>query len=420
MWVGIDDTDSVNGGCTTYLCSLICSKLEIKGHPLLIRLNPNIPYKTRGNGAVALNLGSGESIKDFVLDAVSAHGWMQDKKTNPGVVFLDEINADNKRPLCEFYLKAVSQLTTIEEAEMVAKNVNADVHKFKNGRGIIGALAALGCSLNDSTYELIAYRSPAARGPRRIDRNSVFDMNDKSYPLTYDNVDLETKQILITPRGPDPVFCGIRGETPAAVEDAWRMVRSLEDISMVRVFRTNQGTDDHLVRKSISDVRPYDCVSISGLVVNAPRTIEGGHVVFRVSDGSGSIWCAAYGPTGGFRRVVSGLSVGDAVECLGGVGRYPGTVNLEKIFVSGLAEKRVRVVPNCCGRKMTSAGKGKGIKCRKCGKVQREVKTRILEREIRRGWYEVPPRARRHLSKPLVREKQRFNTWCKILNDGKN
>lgn len=420
MWVGIDDTDSVNGGCTTYLGALVCSEFKVVNYPLLVRLNPNIPYKTRGNGAIAVNVKEGRSVKDFVLDIVEKHGRMEDKKTNPGVVFIDEIDANKKKLLHEFYLKAVSQLTTIEEAEKIAVKVCADVHRFNNGRGVIGALAALGFSPSDRTYELIAYRSPLARGPRRIDKTSVFEMNAKSYPMTYDNVDSETGQVLITPRGPDPVFCGIRGETPEAVEDAWGMIRPLEDIPLVQIFETNQGTDSHVRRKSISAVRPYDCVAIRGRVVDEPRTIEGGHVLFGVSDGFGFIWCAAYEPTGGFRRVVSALSAGDVVWCLGGVGRYPNTVNLEKVFVSRLSARTAVVVPNCCGRKMTSAGKNKGHKCRRCGKVQRDIKTVTLKREISEGWYEVPPRARRHLSKPLIRKKQGFNIPNGIVNDGKS
>ncbi|MCS7138353.1 MAG: tRNA(Ile2) 2-agmatinylcytidine synthetase, partial [Candidatus Caldarchaeum sp.] len=59
--VGVDDTDSVKGMCTTYvgavleqkLLSMGCRKLEPSR---LIRLNPNCPFKTRGNAAVSLHL----------------------------------------------------------------------------------------------------------------------------------------------------------------------------------------------------------------------------------------------------------------------------------------------------------------------------------------------------------------------------
>lgn len=60
LHIGLDDTDSPNGMCTTYLGALLYRELSRFGEPVdlpkLIRLNPNIPYKTRGNGAVSLTL----------------------------------------------------------------------------------------------------------------------------------------------------------------------------------------------------------------------------------------------------------------------------------------------------------------------------------------------------------------------------
>ena len=59
MHIGLDDTDSTKGGCTTYLAAVLIEKLEkfnieFKDYPTLIRLNPNVPWKTRGNGALCL------------------------------------------------------------------------------------------------------------------------------------------------------------------------------------------------------------------------------------------------------------------------------------------------------------------------------------------------------------------------------
>ena len=59
--LGLDDTDSEEGMCTTYLTTIILQKLlkeeiEMLDYPNLIRLNPNIPWKTRGNAALCLRL----------------------------------------------------------------------------------------------------------------------------------------------------------------------------------------------------------------------------------------------------------------------------------------------------------------------------------------------------------------------------
>ena len=57
LHVGIDDTDSEKGGCTTYTATVLFHELSSRGlkpsdFPWLVRLNPNIPWKTRGSSAV--------------------------------------------------------------------------------------------------------------------------------------------------------------------------------------------------------------------------------------------------------------------------------------------------------------------------------------------------------------------------------
>ena len=63
--------------------------------------------------------------------------------------------------------------------------------------------------------------------------------------------------------------------------------------------------------------------------------------------------------------------------------------------------------PVCeCGKRMSSAGKGKGFKCKKCGKkIESDDKVpEKINRTLNKGWfYETPVSARRHLAKPLIR-----------------
>ncbi len=68
MYVAIDDTDSQDRMCTTYLIYEIISrsKYDVIGDPELVRLNPNIGYKTRGNGALNINLGKGTGKKSII------------------------------------------------------------------------------------------------------------------------------------------------------------------------------------------------------------------------------------------------------------------------------------------------------------------------------------------------------------------
>src|SRR5438552_19145875 len=73
LWIGVDDTDSLEGMCTTFLATELVRDLtedyDLIGYPRLVRLNPNIPWKTRGNGAVCLQIGRGEGPTSMV-------GWI--------------------------------------------------------------------------------------------------------------------------------------------------------------------------------------------------------------------------------------------------------------------------------------------------------------------------------------------------------
>jgi tRNA(Ile2)-agmatinylcytidine synthase len=405
MWVGLDDTDSVNGMCTTYLASLLAEELGVRSYVKLIRLNPNIPYKTRGNGALAFETDANpKEAKETVLRYVKKYSRFTSKKTNPGVAFIEKLSTKDKKNLAEFYRKAVSELVTIEEAEEVARSVGAEVHKFKNGRGIIGALAAIGADLPDRTYELIAYRKEKKK-EKRIDRGSVLLMDKETYPETFNNVDPASGRLLITPHGTDPVFCGIRGNTPEIVEKAWKMVRPLDEIERTMLFVSNQGTDAHLRDRKIKDLKPYDCAVLNGTVTAPPRTIAGGHVLFSLFDGTGTIDCAAYKPTEDFRNVIKKLVLGDRLKVYGGISKHPKTLNLEKIEILELHRVVLKDAPVCCGKRMSSAGKGKGLKCKKCSKKVRDCAEIEAPRDISLGFYEVPQGAKRHLSMPLIRMK---------------
>lgn len=421
IWqIGLDDTDSKDGMCTTYLGAVILDDLKMAGakavgQPKLIRLNPGCPFKTRGNCSVALAVEVPEQyiqkVKLMVLEKVKEHAELRAENTDPGVVFF----RGGKIPpqLSEFSKRVVQEIVTIEDAEEIARKTGAEVHKFKLGRGIIGALAAIGNTLDsDQTYELIAYRIPENRGsPRKIDPASVVEMNEKTFPGTFDNIDPRTGEIRITPHSPCPILYGIRGEKVEAVTNAQRMVKAFEPIERSVVFRTNQGTDEHLRQMKISEIEPYFSASVKGRVSSSPKIIRGGHVILKVRDDTGEVDCAAYEPTRQFREVVKRLIPGDSIVVKGGAKKRPGlplTINLEKLEILDLAPKILRMNPRCkeCGKRMKSEGRGKGYSCEKCGSKSPPGSSEIskIDREIGAGKFEVPPRARRHLSRPLVRE----------------
>ena len=420
LHVGLDDTDSPEGGCTTYIAALLVERLQELGarfvdYPNLVRLNPNVPWKTRGNGAVCLRLevdqALGGVVKEAVVDAVEGHAEFHCDNTNPGIVFhAGEVPG----PIRRFANRVVQGVVALEEAEALISEHCASAVGYKNMRGLIGALAAIGETLEgDHTHELLAYRTRENRGkPRRLDVASVIEMDEATRGETFSNFDPETGRPLIAPHGPDPVLFGVRGETAEAVHRAGMMVEACEAIERWVIFRTNQGTDAHLRRLyKLSDLEPYSPAVVAGEVGGRPRTIQGGHVIFFIGDGAGLADCAAYEPTGRFRDVVRRLIPGDEVVAYGGV-RAPDregrrTLNLEKLEVLHLAPHIRLMNPLCpeCGGGMESMGRGKGFRCRRCGLRDQGLTKRVVEveRDLAPGLYLPPPRAHRHLTKPLER-----------------
>jgi len=414
----MDDTDSPAGGCTTYIAALLVEKIHSLGgrfvdYPHLLRLNPNVPWKTRGNGAVSLRMEIDPQIegqlKRAVLDLVESQSDFECENTNPGVVFHAGVVPD---PLIGFSDRVVSGVVELEEALRLVDEHGASAVGYKNMRGIIGALAAVGgLQRGDHTFEFLAYRAPENYGrPRSLNAASVRRMDEATGGSTFNNIDPESGRVLIAPHGPDPVFFGVRGETPEAVHGAAMMVEPGEPVERWVVFRSNQGTDAHLQRKvRISDLGPYNPAIAQGEVFESPWTIKGGHVFFSLVDGSGGIDCAAYEPTGGFRDVVRGLTPGDGVRVYGGVRDLGGrrTLNLEKMEVLSLASDVRHVNPSCpsCGGSMESMGREKGFRCRRCGLRDGRLRKLVVEveRQLELGLYVPPQKAQRHLTKPLAR-----------------
>jgi len=412
MIIGIDDTDSKEGMCTTYLAAVLIEQLKkfgtLKEYPLLVRLNPNIIYKTRGNAALAIPLElnkdeDAEKAKTLAIATVESMAVFSDENTNPGIVFIEDSNDEMRSELARFSMRAVQDVLEIHEARELLERYGISHKGFKNGRGLIGALAAASFALNglpELTYELIAYRRKEKWGtPRELDESSVWEADAATYPETWDTVDYENRRIVFAPHSPDPILFGIRGSNEHVVKKAFSMIKS-EHVERHVVYKTNQNTDMHLIRARISEAKDDRSYILKGFVSRQPRTIEGGHVIFELAENGAALECAAFEPTKGFRSIVRQLRAGDEVEVYGSVKNR--TLNIEKMKISALNDHVYRN-PLCCGKRMKSMGVAQGFRCEKCGAVKNEKVIETLQRTILPGFYEVPPSARRHLSKPLVR-----------------
>jgi len=418
--IGLDDIDSPQGGCTTHFASLLVEHLtkqsaDWKDYPRLVRLNPGIPFRTRGNGAVALqflfDIDLIEELKDRIEQMV--HNYVDETypNTNPGIVIVAEEIPEGVRTLSQ---QALWRIVPIDLARRLVKRNNIIHYEGGNGRGLIGALSAVGNALEgDHTYEFIAYRAMDQCGTKRgVNPESVLEMVERMEDRVFSNVDPTDGRILIEPHGPDPVLFGVRGETAQDVTDAADFVKSSQNMERWMVFRSNQGTGEHLRNIiKIRNLRPYMASIVHGFVESRSKIIEGGHVVFGLCDDNGRIDCAAYEPTRRFREIIKALRVGDEINVHANVkpsSRSHGlTLNIEGIEILNLAQEIRSLNPVCphCLKRMKSAGSDKGYKCFKCGfKDRTAVKIESqVERSIKEGLYIPPLSAQRHLTRPIAR-----------------
>ena len=407
--VGLDDTDSRERGmCTTYAAATLAESVRDAGGTvdrlLLVRLNPAVEHKTRGNAALAVHTDLDADTALGLVEDVLDMAETDDPRTNPGAVVAD-CDPDAVPPQVETFAREAIQ--SIQDP--VAATTLADVVGFArcqrgNGRGLVGALAAVGAwaALSDWTYEHIAYRDRERWGTERtVDAESVRAAAEEHYPAVWDTVDRDSGYPVCVPRTPCPILYGIRGDDPAACRAVADAIDS-EPIARRATFVTNQGTDVHLRDATLDAVTADSAYRVTGDVVAPPETRPGGHVFCTLEDDGATLDCAAFEPTKGFRDRVRSLRVGDRVTVCGEVS--DGTLKLEKFAVRDLVRTE-SVTPDCpdCGRSMKSAGRNQGYRCRDCGTSADGKVDRPVERSLEHGWYEVPPVARRHIAKPLVR-----------------
>ena len=414
----MDDTDSVDGMCTTYVGFRLAAELRRAGarfadYPRLVRLNPNVPWKTRGNGAVGLAVFTGDpaAAREATVRMLERHSDVRGG-ANPAAAFIAGGGAV-PRPVSRFAREALRTLIGRAAARRFPARHGVDVESLGNGQGIVGAVAAAGYEFGgDSTLELLCYRRPPLFGrPRRIDAESVRRMQDATRPRTFNSYDDRARRPLIAPRGPDPVLYGIRGEDLPALLAARRMVGTGgERDAGHAVYRTNQGTGEHLLSDIGGEpIRPYESGTVEGAVVRSAPRGRGGHAYFDVRTARGAVVrCAAYRRSG-LAGTAASLAAGDAVRVGGGVRpasrSLPRALNAEVIEVLSVARAWRDRNPRCapCNRSMKSRGRGQGYACPRCGAPAAGTVRVEAPRALRAGTYLPPPSSQRHLARPLQR-----------------
>ena len=419
--IGFDDTDSPTGMCTTFLAYKIVDLLqkqetEFLDFPKLIRFNPNIPWKTRGNGAVSLKIKTNQpsKIKNQIKNLVSKYSDTENG-ANPGLVFFESDLIPSE--FTKFSNLALWQLINRNNAKKFVKKNNLDFYYEGNGQGLIGAISAIGYDFHDHTLELLSYRKKRRFGKKRIiSTDSVKKMQEDTFPYTFNSFDTKRGRVLITPHGPDPVFYGVRGENVDSLVTATQILQSDEKLDGYMIFKSNQGTGDHLKNELNSEtMKPYASGTLIGTVSNTPKITKGGHVFFTINSKNNEFWCAVYKETG-MSTIASNLIIGDKISVGGGVRKasknFPRIINLEFIKIISLKKNLSQTNPICkkCKKKMKSKGRNQGFQCIKCGAKNLKKTSLEVPRQIKKQLYIPKISAHRHLTRPLQRTGKINNT----------
>ena len=321
LTIGIDSVDTRLTGCTTHYTYLLVKilnkklKIQLADYPWLVRLNPAIPWKTRGNAATVLHIYSNtteaEKITKIVRETIKTYTI---NRNRPAYIILLSKEHDDIR---EYYKNRPKQLVTLYErtvheaidktlALKTLKEIKVDAIDLYGieRRSIIGAVASLGMNLADYTYELITYRKPDnINKERKININTIIDYDLRYRPYTFMNYDYELNKQLIAPHGSDPILYGVRGERADIVEKALKHIEVYEEIEGWLIYRTNQATNQHLKRKNIQSIHPYDNPILRGKI-RRKRKLRKTHLIATFTENNKTIKIAAYRETKNLQKII--------------------------------------------------------------------------------------------------------------------
>ncbi|MDP8003121.1 MAG: TiaS agmantine-binding domain-containing protein [Caldisphaera sp.] len=424
--ISFDDVDSQYGGCTTHFTGIflnyIKKNINLIDYPLLVRLNPGIPWKTRGNASTALRFIYDGNIKDlldlaisFVEEYTTPRPPLPGKK--PGIV-ITEGNSWEKETFKTLYKKAVSDVVTLDYVKKILEKEKA---VYYGSKGLIGATAAQGAlSLKEPyTFELIYYRLPDNWGKERCVNNDLILNIEKSLPnCVINNYDYIKNKTTAKPNGPDPILAGFRGTCNDLL---WKYEKALcEPPHFAVLYRTNQHTNYGLENKI--KPYPYRNVEVVGKVLKL-KIIPKGHVIVTIDSDYGIYDIAFYKDTGPLNEASKLLNKGDVIKIIGLARPYRNdnltiaAVSMEVLYIKQLYKDSS---PRCpiCGAKMKNLGINKGFKCIKCGFKDKNLKkTRIpIFRKLMPGIYSIESGELMHLQKEKYVKLPLLNKLSGFLN----
>ncbi len=339
MIVAIDSFDSPHAGCTTLTATLLALHLIEKGfemtdYPRLVRLNPAVPWKTRGNAAVAL------SFKGSAEELFEESKRFLEKAPGEGALVVGD-------SFPEVYPKAVERVLDPEEALKGFEGL-----WWGRKEAVVGALAAASAKVLPN-FELLAYRLPENLSkPRKCSFHPLYEvLLNLAHPLLH-----ESSPEVVCPRGPDPVLLGIRGSHPPLM---WELLKLFEGepFALATLFRTNQHSYEPSLETSLY---PYDFSWVEyegGYVVKGEDVVFGDFVLFKET-----------GITRLF-KLMRGYEV--KLRAKLDVVVKPGIKEVTAIrdMKAAFYKKRAPKCPKCGGRMVSLGKRTLRRRCKKCGFV---------------------------------------------------
>lgn len=391
-WLGIDDTDHLDGGCTTFSMFEIIQNLPKQydyQNVSLVRLYPFAKRRTRGNAALAVEI-VGEDYTELMkfLDRYwndkllplagmisnSKSSLREQSPTDPGMVWFDN------KPDEQFYWNCVTQEIDMSKVPKAAKSWG--------GHGRIGATAAVSWPGKIHTFEAITWRrqdAVAAKSPRIVDLDKLNDVDEN--PDTFMSRDLRTNSVLISPRGNCPVLFGLRAKTYNSARSSCEYLinsDNTENVVGYLIFRTNQATDDHLGNDKHGTVKEVTIKRRGSTKV----LCQNGDVLM------------AFAESGDVKLLAQWLKPSDKIS-YNGLVSSDDAIHLERLKITESARLKVR--PKCeeCQTTLKSMGKNQPLRCPKCKKRFPQSWNLVERYPPFNGWVQPPEDSMRHLAKPL-------------------
>ena len=390
-WLGLDDTDSLAGGCTTEVFDTLLRHLPVgasTGVPRLVRLWPFAQRRTRGNAALAVEIHTND------VDGLLGHldTWWADHlaplrgkmepslvsdrdqfPASPGMVWFDQ------PPPPSVYFDSVRSHVSIDSLP--------EPTRAWGGHGRIGATAAVAWPALSCTWEAIAWRLEGEdHRPRCVDVASLAVVD--GWPDTFLSRDPRKGTNLIAPRGNSPVLFGLRATSFETAERGCQRLlegSGTEHVDRWRVFQTNQASGDHL--------GPEWTLTVERVDVHPTRK----HATVLCGDVS----VRAYAEGGPVNALARWLMPGDEIS-VAGLTDADGMIHAERLKIEAWVP-RAQQRPRCpdCDVRMKSMGTNQGLRCPKCKLRSEDAWVEVEAHPPHESWVEPPASARRHLARPL-------------------